>query len=555
MSNAVAYSNNDVVQLAWQYGQRLNGCLGFRIERTDTQTHMTKALPAWVGFTGTTNPQWQPQTTNEWPVQKFSWRDLTAARGRTYTYTITPMTGAPGALLPLTALKLVTPAVTLTPKRGNFSAYFNRGILSTQFLAHALPSGPTGAPDFQVLTNRIDQPGDPLRNKLAGEMITALRSLIDRAAAQGGRCYLALYELNDTELLQVLLASAGLIEIILSNTGPDDGENKPARQSLHEAGIAITDRMVGSGHIGHNKFCLYVDGSNQPKAVLTGSTNWTSTGLCAQSNNALIIESDDVAQDYFDYWHRLKTDNSEQGATLRTSNRKTFPAVVGGNPVTLYFSPNTVLKNKPAVNPPAPIDMADVFARINAATEGILFLLFQPGSPSILDAVGAAQTANPQLFVRGAATDPQAVADFQSTYLFHQHGIDPDEVVAASAINDQFGSFQKELLKSSPGAHAIIHDKIVVIDPFSNNPTVITGSHNDGYRASYNNDENLVIVTGNQALAQAYATHVFDVYDHYRWRYTLGKNGAAAWTGLQKDDKWQDKYFTPAYQPEFKFML
>jgi len=555
MSKAVAYSNNDVVLLAWQYDQRLNGCLGFRIERTDTQTRVTTALPAWVGFAGTPNPQWEAHTTNEWPVQKFNWRDLTATRGRTYTYAITPMIGTPGDLQPLLAQQLITRAVTLTPQCGNFAAYFNRGILSTQFLAHALPSGPSGAPDYQVLTNRIDQPGDTLRNQLAGEMIMALRSLIDRAAAQGGRCYLALYELDDTELIQLLVASVGLIEIILSNTGTDDAENKPARQTLHEAGVSVTDRMVGNGHIGHNKFCLYVDGNNQPRAVLTGSTNWTSTGLCAQSNNAIIIESDDVARDYFDYWQRLKADNGEQGAALRTANRKPFPAMVGGAPVTLYFSPNTALKNKPADSPPAPIDMADVFTRIKAAREGVVFLVFQPGSPSILDAVGVAQTANPQLFVRGAATDPQAVDAFQATYLYHQKGLDPDEVVAASAINDQFASFQKELLKASPKAHAIIHDKTVVIDPFSENPTVTTGSHNDGYRASYNNDENLVIVTGNQALAQAYATHVFDIYDHYRWRYILGKKGSAAWNGLQKDDKWQDKYLSPDYKPEFRFLL
>ena len=48
---------------------------------------------------------------------------------------------------------------------------------------------------------------------------------------------------------------------------------------------------------------------------------------------------------------------------------------------------------------------------------------------------------------------------------------------------------------------------------------VITGSHNQGFRvSSYANDENFIIVRGHQPLAQAYATHVMDVYDHYRWR-------------------------------------
>ena len=49
---------------------------------------------------------------------------------------------------------------------------------------------------------------------------------------------------------------------------------------------------------------------------------------------------------------------------------------------------------------------------------------------------------------------------------------------------------------------------------------------------------------GSRDLAQAYAAHVMDVYDHYRWRFTLGKSGDRAWTGLSRDDGWQDKYFS-----------
>src|SRR5262249_34524509 len=115
-----------------------------------------------------------------------------------------------------------------------------------------------------------------------------------------------------------------------------------------------------------------------------------------------------------------------------------------------------------------------------------------------------------------------------------------------------------EQLKSSPTAHAIIHDKIVVVDPFSDNCVVLTGSHNLGYRASYNNDENLLIVRGNRPLAEAYAVHVMDVYDHYRWRNYLANCGQKkAWWGLVKDDSWQDKYFKPGSPsaPELQFWL
>src|SRR5262249_39586067 len=157
---------------------------------------------------------------------------------------------------------------------------------------------------------------------------------------------------------------------------------------------------------------------------------------------------------------------------------------------------------------------------IKGARQAILFLAFQPGSPSIINAIAEAQGDNPNLFVRGAVTDPKAAGDF-STQLFHLSGKKPDAtVVPAEAIKDQFSFWEHELLKD-PAGHAIIHDKIVVIDPFSPDGTVVTGSHNLGYRASYSNDENLLIFTGKRKLAEAYAAHVLDVYDHYRFRFQV----------------------------------
>ena len=192
---------------------------------------------------------------------------------------------------------------------------------------------------------------------------------------------------------------------------------------------------------------------------------------------------------------------------------------------------------------PRPDDMAAVFDAIHAAKHGILFLLFQPGKPSVLDAIVEAQRAKPELYVRGAATDPQAIRDYETQ--LHQRPGDPvANVAAASAIDDQFSFWQKELLKSSPEAHAIIHDKIVVVDPLSPDCVVITGSHNLGYRASYTNDENLLIIRGHQKLAEAYAVHVMDIYDHYRWRWLLQQHGNHAFTALKRTPDWQKRYFT-----------
>jgi len=192
--------------------------------------------------------------------------------------------------------------------------------------------------------------------------------------------------------------------------------------------------------------------------------------------------------------------------------------------------------------------MKDVFAAMAQAKHAIIFLVFQPGSPSIVEYAAACENAKPGLLIYGAATDPNANEDYK-TLLIHRNTKnteivrDDTDVVSASGVNTQFAYWQKELLKL-PNAHAIIHDKILVIDPLSSDCVVITGSHNQGFRASYANDENFIIVRGHQPLAQAYATHVMDVYDHYRWRFTLKTTSVKnAFSGLDPTPAWQEKYY------------
>jgi phosphatidylserine/phosphatidylglycerophosphate/cardiolipin synthase-like enzyme len=498
-------------------------------------------------------------------VQKFSWRDFTAAPGQTYQYQVVPMVGTKDSLKALDTMALTSPEVVLTPETANdIQAYFNNGILSTQSVAHYLPTSASGAPSSPDLLKHIRAKDDPLRERLAGQMIEALTSLLNRAQAGNGQCYCALYELDDDELVSELIKTKGKVHVVLSTAGNNDSTNHANRQKLHAAGIDITDRLLDSAHIGHNKFVVYTDAKGSAEAVLAGSTNWTSTGLCAQSNNSVIISDPKIAGFYLDYWKRLKRDTQAadgvahdlQAADFRDANQK--PNVEGNT--TIWFSPNTKAKSKPkgvTLESGTPGDLAQAFQLIRGAKQAVMFLEFQPGSPSVLDVIKEAEDENAKLFIRGAATDPQAMEKFDeknpvNTELYHRSATgDPDLVdetgVAATEIKDEFGYWKKELLKSSPGAHAIIHDKIVVIDPMSKSDcVVITGSHNQGYKASYCNDENLLIIRGNQPLALSYTTHVMDVYDHYRWRFWVQKAGDKAWTGLQTTPDWQDKYFQPA---------
>ena len=142
-------------------------------------------------------------------------------------------------------------------------------------------------------------------------------------------------------------------------SGDGDSTNHEVREQLHDEKIDVTDRMFKTGHIGHNKFVVYVK-NNVAKALLCGSTNWTPTGLCAQSNNSIIIESPDLAAEYLAYWKWLKKDTDDadgdakelQHGSLRTADKKANKphplkneaGEASGN-VRVWFSPNTKQKS------------------------------------------------------------------------------------------------------------------------------------------------------------------------------------------------------------------
>jgi phosphatidylserine/phosphatidylglycerophosphate/cardiolipin synthase-like enzyme len=568
MHNAVAFADNDVITIAWSYGTKPEGCMGFAIYRIDNKGN-EEPLPSHAVFKG--DKIQKGQKTDRFPVQKFYWKDLYArpiaekTRNRKFRYKVVPLAGKPHDLKPMAALPhIISNEVEIAPQLSpNVSAYFNRGLISTQRVSAEFK----GAPTKQKLLDQIKDPKNTLRADLSGDMVEALTGFLDRAKTSG-TIYAALYELGDIELIGDLKSLGKRLQIVLSNSVAKDANgkvsdaNQPARDTLSKSAKTMVNRIMPSGHIGHNKFLVYANGSGTPKAVLLGSTNWTPTGLCAQTNNTLVIDDDALATRYLAYWNKLAADTRAakgdakrlQGSTLRTWDASGKDLKVDGAPLESWFSPNTPKARTKSANEKRPPDMAVVADRIAKAKHAILFLAFYPGTPSIANWTGLAARNNKNLFVRGCVTNPSAAEGFY----YELKGTTPPKkvkgqktvakedprVIAADAFDGKLvpQGWDKEILQAG---FAIIHDKIVVIDPFADDCVVVTGSHNLGHKASFDNDENLVIIEGNKKLAVAYATHVLDVYDHFSWRHAVKQKGAAGTDQYLagKPDDWLDRYF------------
>jgi phosphatidylserine/phosphatidylglycerophosphate/cardiolipin synthase-like enzyme len=705
--DARAFCNNEVAYLAWKTDGKINDCLGFMITRINLDTGERRLLPAWVAFDTQSNPKWEEQDTSVWPIQKFSWRDLTLRRSRNTLqirapfrakYEIVPVgPAAPGRVavppsptaqpgkykgdpIPLFVCGEAgeTNAFTVTDNFGDVSAFFNNGILSTQNLRKQLETPDGKAPTKPQIDAHIQKTGDPIRTFLSGDVLPALKSMFARAEKEDGTLHLALYELDDPELVELLVQNQARLNIILSTAGSKtvaagktgslaaaakavvkrskvvkeakkkrsaakktkkaskaqkakaskktvkkaakaangaaakpkkitiwDITNSDAREKLSALmGARFQNRMFNnSAHIGHNKFAVLLDKTGKPTAVWSGSTNWTPTGLCAQSNNTIVVESEDVAQAYFEYWTRLHADElpepdplsaplgSDQGPELRKANAKPSPAKLdnGKTEVELWYSPNTPKTGTPKTRT-VPPDLEFVFSLMKRAKDAIFFLVFNPGRTdpegedvnTVVSAGIDFGRLDPKLTVFGAISDPTALPGFvappkdapqdknapkiPNAAIFSPSGVPNVLMIRAAAINDLISDFQREILSAG---HAIIHDKIVVIDPMSETDcVVITGSHNLGFKASYANDENMLILRGNRALALAYTVHVLDVYDHYKFRAALEQQARDAMlkgnpkpkkpTGkgfLQTTDKWQDPYVAGEKGKELAYFL
>ncbi len=511
--NLKVYNNGDHTALVWLPADEkpIQDCRGFTIRRV-VQGSPDTYLHGFVGFSD--DDKLDPNAPWKHPVQRFMWWDYGVKPGQAVQYSVVPVTGDKSNLQLATAsASALTQPITITGQMTpNISAYFNKGIVAAQWVSRVLDSLDKPPPKMADLIAETQAPKNALRNALSGLLRPQILQMLADVKKNNGEIYAALYELNDPELKAALKAFGKKCHLILANgafsakNGND--ENKAVRAELRNV-VDLYNRLVPTGHFAHNKFLVACDSAGRPQRVLSGSTNWTMTGLCTQANNGIAVNDAKLAQYFLDEWNLLKKAKNAYPTTLAKANGEATANVfnIDGGTITQWFAPTD--KGE---------DLAYARKLINAAKQGILFLFFNPG-----------------IFV--ADDKPASKWTLLQNILFRHHEGTPDydpSLYIRGVVNQEIAG-----------------------DPFGENPVVMTGSHNLGFKASSKNDDNLMIIEGNRPLAAAYAANIIAIYQSYRWNAYVEahRQDPKVWHGLVNRDDWQDGYLSGEELAELTFWM
>ena len=535
------YHNGDDVFIAWKPDGFIPECRGFALLRR--RNGVEEPVSTWVGFEDQEHEEGERRASTNWPIQKYQWTDYMANPGDTLQYRVIPMIGPDYDNLQMDTARASdwTDEVELnhevSPK---MSAYFNRGIVASQWVSRRLGITATDL-KTKELEDVIDTPKDPFRDYLTGPLGKRLFELLGDAAKDKRDVYAGLYELQDKQLEGALKKLGKRAHVVLANGSvkkKGEDQNAPARAALASK-IELFNRMLSPRALGHNKFLVINDKNNKPRWVWTGSQNWTRTGLCTQANNSILIDDPTLAKKYKKQWELLRDCGDLSPENLLSSNTTPSDRKVGSCSVRLWFTPTV-----------GRVDLNQGIELITNAKQAILFLMFNPGpKETMLNGIIRKARAKPQgkrLYIRGVINqDPST--DASPVELFKQANKEEADfdVLLPAAIDEATEFFAREM-KKLPEAFAMVHSKVVLIDPFSAHPILLTGSHNLGPKASGKNDENMLIIRDSPGLAAAYAVNIMAIYNQYRWRFRRSaqpKN--KRWRGLQDNDTWQRGYLKP----------
>ncbi len=489
--------------IGWSYDKTADrkDLLGFAVRRTDYDSETKEVLRVdWLNgqkrFKGIHGDAGGDIRSDQAPFQRFRWGDYSLDPSKSYQYEIFPMRGKPGSLErgePLTMNIRPSDAVV-----DGVGVYFNRGVTSA--LAYMRRFG--GLHPEEVLD------GEAWR-WLSRGLKESVLDFIDQTK-KNEQLHLAIYEFFDLEIAEHLRAAKnrGVKLHIVYHAKKGDKATKESEAVLHAVGLdraSTATARTQTSAISHNKFLVRLTMSGRPKAVLTGSANFSENAFHFQTNCALVFEHAGLASLYEEYFQLLKQNlSAKRGSDPNMKEEvaafvEAFSKALPKSMQKVMFSP---VSSKHVVET----------ARELLAQAQSCVLVSSPFGLATKDFEDALEE-NPGTILEYGLANSSATKKIES-YNHHNTRFFPPATLKR---------YMGETWDSKAFGNHKIHTKSLVVDPWGDNPAILIGSANFSGPSCTSNDENCLLIRGDKRLAAIVTTEFMRMYEHYRNRFWIKK--------------------------------
>lgn len=494
------------------------------------------------------DPKEPPNSSINAPIHKFRWlhvpgivhQGLNPFMGK-YTYTVTPRYfDKQKSLLPLDPSLSVSVDIDVAPfVKGNLRLGFARGFTQSQAFVHHFGknalirpktkdllfdtsqlSGANAQGDKYTFADEYEWLGFTARDRifeLLNEVLQDASLNLDMFA----------YDLNEPDLMKIVLklAAQGRVRVILDNAALHHNAQGTKAEDQFEQRFKKTKKGKAAilrgkfGRYAHDKVFI-VSNAQGPLKVLTGSTNFSVTGIYVNSNHVLVIDEKEVAAVYskvFDEsWKDKVSKAAFQSSALATgvftSAAQSIP------PTSITFSPHTAADATKILD--------GVAKRI--ATEGarkvggsVLFAVMEldNGTSPVYQALNAIHQ-NELIFSFGISDNPKGI------YLYKpgtKTGLLVSGKPAATVLPPPFDQVP------GVGLGHQVHHKFVVCGFNQPDAVVYCGSSNLAIGGEQANGDNLLAIH-DADVATVFAIEALGLVDHFNFldKYATGGKGSAA---------------------------
>jgi phosphatidylserine/phosphatidylglycerophosphate/cardiolipin synthase-like enzyme len=372
---------------------------------------------------------------------------------------------------------------------GTGTSTFGPKYFSTQ--SHSASTG-----KMEAYFNYPTEPSVALPNNLANGSADLQLRLRQRIDSTRYSIDLAIYSFNDLTNIRDALLNA-FIRGVKIRIVYDSRTTQSLMQDLINAGIRVQPRNFLTSALMHNKFFVFdgrdtITSAYSHKWIWTGSANITYQQFYQDIENTIFVQDEALSHTYTrefeEMWGSHNDVNNPANAKFGSAKLDNTPHLfnINGRRVDCYFSPSDDIATK----------VENMIA--NETNKSINFCIYAFTKFSIENKMKSKYNP-PTVMVRGVF-DRSTNGNITNGPIYFE----------MAGLGGTVWNPTAKVFLDNYNANYLFHDKYILIDAEtpSSNPVVETGSYNFSNAASYDNDENVLMIYDSLIANQYYQDFV-----------------------------------------------